>query len=82
MPTHRTPDSSRLGEQARKLLRKIREESGLKQADVAALLGEPQSFVSKYEMGERRLDLELLERICSALGIDLLDFIRQLKDDQ
>ena len=82
MPTHRTPDSSRLGEQARKLLRKIREESSLKQADVAVRLGEPQSFVSKYEMGERRLDLELLERICSALEIDLLDFIRQLKDDQ
>ena len=82
MPTHRTQDSSRLGEQARKLLRKIREESGLKQADVAVRLGEAQSFVSKYEMGERRLDLELLERICSALEIDLLDFIRQLKDDR
>ena len=39
----------------RKLLRDLREKSGLTQADVAARLDKPQSFVAKYEGGERRL---------------------------
>ena len=47
----------------RTLLRQLREEAGLTQADVAGRLGEPQSFVSKYESGERRLDLVELEQV-------------------
>lgn len=57
------------------LLREAREASGLRQADVAERVGMPQSFVSKYETGERRLDLVELEQVCSALGIGLLDFV-------
>ena len=47
-------------------LRRAREEAQLKQAEVARLLGKPQSFVSKVESGERRLDiieLQLFARI-------------------
>ena len=39
----------------RNLLRDLREKGGLTQADVAVRLGRPQSFVAKYEGGERRL---------------------------
>jgi transcriptional regulator with XRE-family HTH domain len=39
------------------LLRRIRLDAGLRQVDLAERLGQPQSFVSKYELGERRLDL-------------------------
>jgi transcriptional regulator with XRE-family HTH domain len=44
------------------LLRQTREAAGLRQLDVTDASGMPQSFVSKYESGERRLDLvELVE---------------------
>ena len=59
------------------LLRQIREEAGLRQTDVATRLNQPQSFVSKYELGERRLDLLELERVCSACQIDLVEFVRR-----
>jgi transcriptional regulator with XRE-family HTH domain len=37
-------------------LRKAREEAGLTQEHVAEVFGRPQSFVSKVESGERRID--------------------------
>jgi transcriptional regulator with XRE-family HTH domain len=37
-------------------LREAREEAGLTQAEVAAHFVRPQSFVSKCESGERRID--------------------------
>ena len=58
------------------LLRSVREEAGLWQIDVAKRLNEPQSFVSKYESGERRLDVAELDQVCHALGITLPDFVR------
>jgi transcriptional regulator with XRE-family HTH domain len=60
------------------LLRAIRREAGLRQVDVARRLGRPQSFVSKYESGQRRLDLVELVAICEALGTSLPAFIRRL----
>ena len=64
-------------EQARlqRLLREVREEAGLRQTELAERLGKPQSFVSKYESGERRLDLTELHQICEVLGISLVDFV-------
>ena len=45
-----------------KRLRKARLEAGLTQVQVATSLGQPQSFVSKCESGERRVDAVELER--------------------
>lgn len=53
------------------LLREIRTEAGLTQVQVAQSLDEPQSFVSKYESGERRLDVVELRRVAEALGTTL-----------
>jgi transcriptional regulator with XRE-family HTH domain len=61
------------------LLRDLRQEAGLRQADMAAKLGQPQSFVSKYESGERRLDVLELRQVCRALGISLEDFAARLE---
>ncbi len=62
------------------LLRKIRKEKGYRQQDIAELLGVPQSFVSKYEAGERRLDILELREICRVLDLKLIDFIAQLEN--
>jgi len=62
------------------LLRGARSEARLRQADVAARLGTPQSFVSKYESGERRLDVPELDQVCSALGISLGELIRRYEE--
>jgi len=59
------------------LLRKIRVDAGLTQVQVAERLREPQSYVSKYESGEQRLDLIEIEEVCKAVGIPLRDFIER-----
>lgn len=61
----------------RALLRQLRIEARLRQADVASRLDEPQSFVSKYESGERRVTFVDLTRICAALGLTLAEFVRR-----
>jgi transcriptional regulator with XRE-family HTH domain len=61
------------------LLRQIRIDAALRQEDLAQRLGRPQSFVSKYESGERRLDLLELQEVCLALGLKLSDFIRRFE---
>lgn len=61
------------------LLRRTRINAGLRQIDVAKRLKEPQAFVSRYETGERRLDLLELREVCKALGIKLKDFIKEFE---
>ena len=62
------------------LLRQIRLDAGLRQIDLAHRLGRPQSFVSKYESGEKRLDILELRQICEAVGISLVEFARRFED--
>ena len=61
------------------LFRAVREEKGLHQTDVAGALGRPQSFVSKYEAGARRLDLLELKEVCDAIGVELTEFVRRFE---
>lgn len=60
----------------RELLRGLRVRKGVTQAQLSTALGMAQSFVSKYEMGERRLDFIEVDRICGELGIGLEAFAR------
>ncbi|WP_300162387.1 helix-turn-helix transcriptional regulator [Solidesulfovibrio sp.] len=68
---------SRRYESLRALLFALRKEAGLRQAELAARLGCPQSFVSKYESGQRRLDLIEVEAICEALGTTLAELVER-----
>jgi len=61
------------------LLKNIRKERKLTQKDIAEKLGKPQSFVSKYELAEKRLDILELRQLCKVLGIDLKEFIDRLE---
>ena len=62
------------------MLRQAREEAGILQADLAKKLGRKQGFVSKYELGDRRLDLLDLADICDALGISFADFAKHFDE--
>jgi transcriptional regulator with XRE-family HTH domain len=61
------------------VLRWLRKQAGLRQADMATKLGKPQAFVSYYESGARRLDLLELRQICGILGITLVLFVRRFE---
>lgn len=61
------------------LLKKARKEAGLTQQDVADMLGKPQSFVAKYENGERRLDIIEFMDVAEALSVDPSVLLSRLK---
>ncbi|HEX8174647.1 MAG TPA: helix-turn-helix transcriptional regulator [Pyrinomonadaceae bacterium] len=61
------------------LLREMRVEAGLTQVDLAERIERDQTFVSKYESGQRRLDALELREICQAIGITLEEFARRLE---
>lgn len=64
------------------MLKAEREKAKLSQALVADKLGVNQTYVSKYEKGERRLDLIEFLEIAEAVGFDPLDFIKRLQDSK
>ena len=61
----------------RRLLRTIRRERGVNQLEIAKRLDVPQSFVSKYENGDRHLDFVEVEAVCEAMGTSLRSFLRR-----
>lgn len=60
------PEYKRLLEE----LIKAREKADITQQELADMLKKPQSFVSKYENGERRLDIIELTQIADLIGTD------------
>jgi transcriptional regulator with XRE-family HTH domain len=55
-------------------LRDLRIKVDLTQSELAICLNRPQSYVSKYEAGERRLDIVEIMKICNACGQLLSEF--------
>lgn len=59
-------------------LRTARTRRGLTQVELARRLRETQSFISKCERGERRLDVVELRAFCSAMRVSFPEFVRRL----
>lgn len=63
-----------------KQLREARLQAGLSQLQLAEALGQRQTFVSKVELGDRRLDVIELRDWVVALGGDTAGFIEDLEE--
>jgi transcriptional regulator with XRE-family HTH domain len=57
-------------------LKQARQEAGLDQTKVAKLLGRTQSYVSKVESGQRRIDIVQLKQFAHIYKKDLDYFLR------
>lgn len=60
------------------MLIKARKDVGMTQEELAKSLNRPQSFISKCENGERRVDVVELLEILKAIGSDPLKFIKTI----
>ena len=58
-----------------------RKGAGFTQQQLAKQIGRPQSFVAKYESGERRLDLVEFLEIAAVLGVEPRKIIRAVSDE-
>jgi transcriptional regulator with XRE-family HTH domain len=56
-------------------LRAARRDAGLTQEQLAERVGQTQSFISKCERGERRLDIVEVRAFCAAIGISFPRFV-------
>ncbi|MGU3539862.1 helix-turn-helix domain-containing protein [Methylobacterium sp. A54F] len=72
--TLRTTDHARLVE----VLKQARLRQDLTQQVVADRLGVPQSFVAKYEGGERRLDVIEFIAVAQAIEVDPIELLQQV----
>lgn len=61
------------------LLRDIRLERNIRQTGIAEYFHQPQSFVSKYESGERRIDAIELMHLCQFFNISIAEFYDRLQ---
>ena len=61
------------------LLRETREKAEVTQVELAERLGKSQSFVTKYECGERRIDIVQLRSICRLLATSLPEFVAEFE---
>jgi transcriptional regulator with XRE-family HTH domain len=58
-----------------------RKEAKLTQVNLAKYLNKPQSFVAKYENGERRLDVIEFMFVSHTIGIDPCDILRKIEQE-
>lgn len=59
-------------------LGEIRKSLGLTQSQLAKKLDKPQSYVSKYESGDRYLDFIEVLAVCEACNTDPIQLIQKL----
>ena len=63
----------------REVLRTERKHHKVSQINLAKKLGIEQSYISKTEIGDRRLDIIELLEYCDAMGLTLTDFVFRME---
>ena len=71
----------RPSDRLRRRLHEARRARGLRQCDLADRLGRPQSFVSNYERGTRRLEVSEFIEIARILAVDAAALVAELAAD-
>ena len=71
----------RPADRLRRRLHEARRARGLRQCDLAERLGRPQSFVSNYERGTRRLEVSEFIEIARILALDAAAVVAELSDE-
>ena len=61
-------------------LKNARLKAGLSQQQVATELGQPQSYVAKIELGERRLDIVEFLNLAAALGASWSEILKRVNE--
>ncbi|MBZ5534126.1 MAG: helix-turn-helix domain-containing protein [Acidobacteriia bacterium] len=77
MEKRKSPRQQKNRQLLRQLLRQAREEIGMIQDELSRKMGRSQGFVSKYELGDRRIDVVDMAEVCDALGISFLDLAKR-----
>ena len=80
-PSPQSTGGERPADRLRRRLLEARRARGLRQADLADRLGRPQSFVSNYERGERRLEVSEFIVIARVLGVDAAAVVAERVED-
>lgn len=62
------------------LLSQMRKDERITQVTLAEKLNKPQSFISKYENGERILDIVEIYQVCSAMDISFIKLMKEFND--
>lgn len=62
------------------LLVQARKDAGVTQVELGKRIDQRQTFVSKFELGERRLDAAEFVTVCRAIGVDACDLIERAED--
>ena len=79
-PARSKKNRERPSDRLRRRLLEARQARGMRQADLAERLGRPQSFVSNYERGTRRLEVSEFIAIARILGLDAGAVIAELAE--
>ncbi len=75
-------ERDRLRRRLRELLIEARKRAGMTQTELAKALGRPQSFVSNYERGERRVEVGDFILICQALKAEATNLLSEIRNSQ
>lgn len=62
----------------REMLKEMRTSRGLRQLDLAIALGRSQSYIAKFESGEKTLDFVEVLEICEVLRMNPVNLIKAL----